>query len=656
MADEATTPPRRPTKARGWRATLSDPGLLAACLYSAFALVAAVTAYFTIFTRFADYDDEGTLLVSLQAFANGDVLYRDVYSVYGPFYYEVFGGLFALTGDVTTDASRSIVVVVWVATSLLFGITAQRLTGMLTVGLVSMAAAFSALGVLANEPMHPQVLCVPLLAAFVLVLSREPSRHPLLAGAAAGALLGGLAMTKVNLGVFAVAAVVLAAAWTLPLGGRLHRLRLLVVAGFLFLPLVVTARDLEISWVRELMLLEMLAMTAVLAAAWPLRDGESARSPLVPWLLGAAAAFAASLLAIFGIILLTGATPADVYQGAIVEAMRVRDVVVSQFPFPPAALDWGIAAVVAAVLITRFRAGAEGKPSPWPGVLRLVAGLAILCNVAHIVPFGLEPSTENPTILPMLLAWVVTIPPKGEARSAYERFLRIALAALAIAETLQGYPVAGSQVAIASVIFVPVGALCIGDGIASLRAWAATRGGIVTSRFAVAVPLVGFALVGLFALDTMLRPAASNAVLYRDLEPLRLRGASAMRMQPGNVETFTELVDLLHRHRCTTFIGYPNFNSLYLWSGIEPPTPVAPGAWIKALNTEYQLKAVEELRASPRPCAIRNDELAEKWLLGTPPPDRPLVNYVQNDFETVAEVGSFEFALPTGSRSAAPSR
>ena len=69
----------------------------------------------------------------------------------------------------TTDASRSIVVVVWVATSLLSGIAAQRLSGRLALGIAGMIAGFGSLYVLANEPMHPQGLCVLLLAAFFLV-------------------------------------------------------------------------------------------------------------------------------------------------------------------------------------------------------------------------------------------------------------------------------------------------------------------------------------------------------------------------------------------------------------------------------------------------------------------------------------------------------
>jgi len=207
LVDGATPKPPTPATDNGWRATLTDPTVVAVVVYAAVALVAAVAAYLTIFTGFAPYDDEGTLLVTLNAFAHGDVLYRDIYSPYGPFYYEIFGGLFALTGHaVTTDVSRSIVVLIWVGTSLLFGLAAQRLTGYLALGVAGMLAAFAALFVLAGEPMHPQGLCVLLLGAFALLVVAEPRRRVGWAGAGAGALLAALTLTKVNLGVFAIAA------------------------------------------------------------------------------------------------------------------------------------------------------------------------------------------------------------------------------------------------------------------------------------------------------------------------------------------------------------------------------------------------------------------------------------------------------------------
>ncbi len=49
-----------------------------------------------------------------------------------------------------------------------------------------------------------------------------------------------------------------------------------------------------------------------------------------------------------------------------------------------------------------------------------------------------------------------------------------------------------------------------------------------------------------------------------------------MHLLPPQGEEYEQLVDLLAQNRCTTFIGYPNVNSLYLWSGLEPPPPMGP--------------------------------------------------------------------------------
>ncbi|HWP33754.1 MAG TPA: hypothetical protein VNL97_08395, partial [Solirubrobacterales bacterium] len=103
---------------------------------------------------------------------------------------------------------------------------------------------------------------------------------------------------------------------------------------------------------------------------------------------------------------------------------------------------------------------------------------------------------------------------------------------------------------------------------------------------------------------------------------------------------------LLHRYRCTTFVGYPNVDSLYLWSGIDAPPPAAPGAWIRALDSERQQGIVNEVRASPRPCAIRSEYRAGGWLQGARPPDTPLVRYILDDFEPVARAGDFQLLLP----------
>lgn len=653
-AGPARQPP--PQDRPGWRETLTDPAVVAIAVYALVAIAAAIAAYLTVFTVWAGYDDEGTLLVTLQAFAGGDALYSDIYSPYGPFYHELFGGFFALTGlDVTTDASRSIVMILWVATSLLFGLACHRLTGRLALGVTGMAAAFATLYVLANEPMHPQVLCVFLLGAFVLLATFGPGRRPLWAGAAAGAVLAALVLTKVNLGVYAVAAVVLAAVLVLePLRSR-RWLSWPAIAAVLVLPLLVTGRDLEIGWVRDMTAVQLLAMLAVVIAAWPLggRRGERDDGSLA-WLLGAAVGFALAFVAIMTAIVLNGSPLSDVYDGVVTEAMRVRDVNMSQFQMSIAVVDWAVAAVAGAALSlwlrTGLRSGEEdGSPSIWPGLLRTVAGLAVLLTVARITPLSIGPSAGNPDSLPMVLAWIAVIPPDGVAERPFKRFLRVLIPALAVAEVLQVFPVAGSQVGIASLTFVPLGALLLADALASLRAWSAARGPRALERFGAIATVALVALAADFAINSILRSIANNAIVYRDQQAVPFPGASQLRLPQADAENYTYLVDLLHRYRCSDFIGYPNVNSLYLWSGIEPPPPAAPGAWIEAMDAERQQRVVDELRASPRPCVIRNDGLAGLWLGGEPAPDRPLIKYVlEGDFRTVGETGDFQFMIPAG--------
>jgi hypothetical protein len=649
---EPTAPPQERSLSRRVRdAVAAYPEAAQIAVYALLAIAATVAAYLAIFTLLQPYDDEGTLLVTVKAFVNGDTLYRDIYSAYGPFYYEVFGGLFALTGHgVTTDASRTIVIVVWVGTSLLFGLTAQRLTGRLALGAAGMIAAFAALGVLVNEPMHPQGLCVLLLGAFAVLAVREPGRRWAWAGGACGALLAALVLTKVNIGLFATAAAVLAAVWTF---GPLYRrrwLRWLAIAAFLAMPLLIVSRDLSLSWVRELLVLEVLATVAILVAAYPLRSRpDDEEAGLGRWLLAGAVGFATAFAAILAIVLLTGPSPADVYDGIVTQALEVRDVLVLPFQFPLAALDWSIAAVAGAVLTVRLRSGAAGAPRAWPGLLRAAAGLAILFSIGRVTPFGLDPAAGNPIVLSMALAWVAAVPPARARESAHKRFLRVLLPALALAETLQVYPVAGSQTGIAAVSFVPVAALCLGDALSELRAWGAARGSLATERVGIVASVAAIALAGILALNSIVLPAASNAVLYRDQEELPLPGATLMHLPAPTVETYTGIVDLLRRYRCSTFVGYPSTNSLYLWSGLEAPAPQLPNAWMEAFDRAQQQRVVRELRASPRPCAVVSEERAGMYLQGAPAGDLPLVSYIFNDFEQVGQAGDFQLLVPKGS-------
>jgi hypothetical protein len=646
--------PSRPEKAFARLAELarSPEGTIA--IYAVVAIATTVAAYFYLFTQFAAYDDEGTVLVTLKAFVAGETLYRDIYTPFGPFYYELFGSLFSLSGHaVTTDASRSIVMVIWVGASLLFGLAVQRLTGRVALGVTAMLAAFSVVFILSQEPMHAQVLAVGLLAVFTALVSAGDPRRALLAGGVCGALLAALVLTKINLGIYAVSAVFFAAVLTVEPLHRRRWVRWPVIVAFLALPFVVTRPDLSNVLVRNLALLELLAAISVAVATWSLRlDSDRGRGEerTMRWLLGAAAGFALAFGAILAIIFLTGSTPADVYDGVVAQALRIRTVNAIQIGITDASIDWAIAAIAAAALVCWLRSRGDTSSRLWSGTLRAASGLAIWFSIAEMTPLSLGPAPGNPDALAMVLAWVAVIPPAGAVESAQKRFVRALLPTIAIAEVLQTYPVAGSQMRIAAVMFVAVGGICLGDALTELRAWSAARGPASLERLGAVASVAIVALGAKFALDGVVQPTISNAILYSEQKALPFPGATSLRLPAPEADTAARVVELLHQHRCTDFIGYPNMDSLYLWSQIDPPRPSAPSAWMLALDDGEQRRIVRQMRASPRPCAFRNEPVAEGWLGNRPRPETPLVRYIFNNFDVVEVAGSFEFMLPKGGR------
>src|SRR5690349_11410630 len=50
-------------------------------------IVSTIYAFFTTFSQFSLYDDEGTLMLTVRGFLEGNPLYNNVVSYYGPVYY-----------------------------------------------------------------------------------------------------------------------------------------------------------------------------------------------------------------------------------------------------------------------------------------------------------------------------------------------------------------------------------------------------------------------------------------------------------------------------------------------------------------------------------------------------------------------------------------
>jgi hypothetical protein len=108
---------------------------------------------------------------------------------------------------ITHDGVRWFVLALWVGCSLAGGVLAYRLTHRIWLALLVQALSFHMLDPLVDEPGHPISLVAALLAAFALVANLSGKKSTgFVQAILAGTLLGMLCMTKINLGLFAIAA------------------------------------------------------------------------------------------------------------------------------------------------------------------------------------------------------------------------------------------------------------------------------------------------------------------------------------------------------------------------------------------------------------------------------------------------------------------
>ena len=571
-----------------------------------------------MFLGFQPYDDEGLYLSTIRDYLGGQPLMTPYVPLYGPFYYEVVGGIFKLLGTVPThDAGRWITIAFWLLASGVGGFAVWRLTRNVWLAIAGQCLAFIPLAALALEPTSTYglsillELCLVTLATF----TRGSSRIVL---SLMGGVVAALFLIKVNVGVFAAVAVTFAWAATLR-----HRARPVVLAVIAVLmtavPLALTGSQIGQPWVLEFAAASALALGAV--ALMAVRSPEQTQ-PSVPlrWLFGGGLVLAAACL---GIALLSGSRPDQMFTSLFVFAVRFPHVYTTQLDISPAVVVW--AAVLFAFGALRLRLSTRMDIPP---VARLGAGIFVWISIV------LLPSPIYLLALP--LAWLAATSPRGDAADPIGPYCRALLPALAVLESLQAYPVAGTQVTLSGVGLLPVGAILLRDGLMQLR----QRGGIATwvPRGALAL---GIALV--IAYGAAVGSAFSRAT------PMNLMGAQSVRVSAQQGADLQDLVAAVDRSGCRYLITYPSMDSFYLWTPVESSLRMRYTLWYLTIGSAEQASIVEQLKSQPGLCLVRNQKLVDFWARGGPAPSGPLVDFVSDGFVPAGTFGDYELLVRASS-------
>lgn len=612
----------------------------AAVVFAATTVFLAIAAYPNMFSVFKHYDDEGYLLISLKWFQQLGGLYDQVFSQYGPMYYLMMDGLFnTLRLSVTHDNGRLVSLGVWLAVSLVCGLVLFRLTKSIWIGCLVQLLVLNIFRFrMMAEPMHPSGMLCLLLACLTATALLVP-RSPRLALGLQGVLVASMMLIKINIGSFAFLSIALTTVTAFSDLRRRHLLAWSVGLMVSIAPAGLMAANLTHPWAQQYALLVGAAAAAVALILLSTEPQASLRkAPIIPFVSGGVLTAVVVCVA----IILRGTSPAALFHSVLVAPFDQAKALTFPLQLPPQAGKMALLALVAACIA----AGLSRRPERTRrhksfagfggGVFRLLVGVILAYTVSGIYrgsPLGF-------LLVPLL--WVASLNPHGLSDSRELAYARHLLPPLAVLQTLHAYPVAGSQVHWGSFLLLPVGAICVFDGLRQLAAGLRAAEFLRTKMIRLLSPLAGAVMVALVALAIYL-PLGHKRALYQNSVPLSLPGASRIHLSGPEVAAFIHLSETL-RNNCTTFISVPGLNSFYFWTGLEPPTGFNTTMWMNLLSSDVQLEIIERIRGIDRLCVIQRrgnidyyaglDYYAGRGM--------PLVDYLYENFAPFDEIMEYE--------------
>ena len=535
--------------------------------------------------------------------------------------------------EFTNTTGRWITLLCWLGAAGAAAMLVWRQTRSLAWTGFTLGLTFFHLHLMMSEPSHPGGLIAVLVAAGAWLGAAQIRRQALRAQAVTAGLVGAaLLLTKVNVGVFFLAA---AGAWfavQLRAPAQARAAAWLAAAALFVLPFGLMQASLGEPSGRLFIGLSVIASLTMLAAAW--RE----RQPLTTWShagWGVGALLALSAVTVAAVCA-RGTNLHELLEGVLLGPLRHPGV----YHFPPAwkpgATLAGGLSVVLAGLVWRGRAG-------WLDwllvVLRLGLALGLSLACLEWLPFSGHAITMS-YLVP--LAWIFAVrlgpeQPEGPAGAATW------LGLLLVLQFLHAYPVAGSQVAWGTFLIVPLMALGLHDAQAFVARYARPLPAALIGATGL---LLGITAAGRLAHIGWLRYTESES------RPLGLPGAEDVRLPeaPASATRLMVLNATAHGDMLFTLPGMFSFNQ---WTGLPTPTLANATHWFSLLRPAQQEEIIASLARSERPVFVAQRYVLDFLEDSKIPVTGPLHDYLLRNFERAFSIEHFEFWVRRG-RSIAP--
>lgn len=591
---------------------------------------ALMSGFYQVFSIFPPYDDEGYLMMTVKQFTNGGVLYDEVYTQYGPAYYFYQWLLHALSGlPVTHDVTRLTTLIVWTLTAMLCGIFTYRVTRSTIFSAVSYILTFLILFRTVYEPGHPQELCGLLIALILLLLTDgESERGKGIRLSILAALLAGLCLIKINLGIFVGLGLAIAFV-TFSGGGRWRRGALFILNAIAAaLPFIIFRKYFSDGWLKLCVLIAVMIISAIVNGSLRRKKVEI----FAKHYFLMAAAFGAATFLIILFVLLKGTSSDALLHGVLLQHLKFGDDFFQTAPIQRFAIFWGFLVLAAALMLAYWRRRYISSGEIALNVAKIGFGLfVILCSL-----FGYAKFINTFLLLSFVtpLLWLLTVDSSPDDATRNNKLAKTALIYIAVLLTLQIFPIAGTQMAYGSFLMSVSGVLCLSEGIASLRNSLAQK--FYTPYLRIGLVSVSAVLLAFLGVH---RFYANYTIYYRQI-PVKLYGANHVRLPEKDAALYTFLVENL-KSQCDAFVSMPGIYSLNFWAQIESPTTFNATAWMTLLDDAQQQTIVEKLKNRPRVCAVYHPQLTQNGARNRRLESLPLASYILNDFVTKGTVNEY---------------
>ena len=616
-----------------------DPRFSRALRWATFTLLActlALAGYWLLFSTFMIYDDEGYVLVSLRNFSIHGGLYDQVYTQYGPFPYLVYDTLHRILGFTFNNTTgRWITLINWLGSSAICAKLIHRTTRSGALTAFTFVGTFTYLWVMIHEPLHPGGL-ITLIVTSATWLGAEAwqGRRFAIFAAVTGLACAALLLTKINVGLFFCGAVI---SWLVLNSDRSSTARILtwaIAVGCAALPYALMHTLIREQWVR------IFALVFAAGALGSLLAGQRVSHPIVDsrmW-LQLFAWSGAGLIILGSLTLCRGTSLHGLISGIVLDPLKQPKI----YFFP---VHWRAGSCAVAVTSLILVAGAS-QFRLWDN-RRLMAAVAIFRILAAIVcliiPLGLIPATLAVWGLSygISLAWLFVIPLGKDTQSAA---IRSWVSLVLVFQSLQAYPVAGSQLNWGTCLWLPLLALGVHDA-ASYVSNELSAVGNWTRRFSAAA--VGISTV--FMARQLTEIGWNN---YHFSQPLGLRGAENIRL-PNDITYALRIANENLRAHSDVLFSFPGLYSANLWTGLPTPTLANATHWFSLLSLQRQQEIIDRMANSPKAAIFVARDLLDYLERHGFRTTGPLHDWLMQHFTKAMAFGGYEIWVQRG-RSIAP--